>query len=60
MVTYSFQCNKCKIVFEKFRFGHENLKKWKDGKLEVKCECGSTDVQQVLTKGSGQFKRFSW
>ena len=34
MTTYTFKCLKCGKDIEKFRFGQENLEKWK--KKEIK------------------------
>ena len=63
MTSYTFKCNKCGAEFEKFRFGFDRLKQWKEGKLKVECtdsNCKSTDVKQIIPKGSGIFKKFSW
>lgn len=56
MITYTFECNECKKEIEKFRMGSENLARWKSGEYIVTCDCGSTNVKQVIPKGSGQFK----
>ena len=56
MVSYVFECNKCKKEITQFRMGTENLSKWKKGKYTVTCVCGSTDVKQIIPVGSGQFR----
>jgi len=61
MITYNFECISCKEKFEKFRFGIENLNKWKNNELIIKCpKCGKEDHKQIIAKGSGMFKNFKW